>query len=75
MPRPVRRVCVYCGASPGRNPAYAEAARQLGAGLAEGGLELVYGGGTDGIMGVVAQSVLAHGGHVTGIIPTFLRHQ
>jgi hypothetical protein len=71
-PRVIRNVCVYCGSSPGRNPAYAEAARTFGRLLAESHVGLVYGGGGLGLMGEIAQSVLAHGGRVTGIIPEFL---
>jgi uncharacterized protein (TIGR00730 family) len=68
----IRSVCVYCGSGPGRNPAYAAAARHLGKALAKAGIGLVYGGGSLGLMGEVAKSTLKHGGHVTGIIPTFL---
>jgi uncharacterized protein (TIGR00730 family) len=68
----IRNVCVYCGSNPGINPAYAQAASRLGQSLAESGIGLVYGGGGRGLMGEVARSVLAHGGHVTGIIPSFL---
>jgi hypothetical protein len=68
----VRSVCVYCGSGTGRNPAFAEAARSFGASLAAAGVGLVYGGGSLGLMGEVARAVLAHGGHVTGIIPEFL---
>jgi uncharacterized protein (TIGR00730 family) len=68
----IRNVCVYCGSNPGINPAYAQAASRLGQSLAESGVGLVYGGGGRGLMGEVARSVLAHGGHVTGIIPSFL---
>jgi uncharacterized protein (TIGR00730 family) len=71
-PRPIRNVCVYCGSSPGHNPAYVAAARSLGRLLAESGIGLVYGGGGLGLMGEIAQMVLAHGGRVTGIIPEFL---
>ncbi len=67
-----RNVCVYCGSGLGLNPAYAEAARTLGANLAVNGIGLVYGGGSLGLMGEVARATLAHGGRVTGIIPTFL---
>lgn len=69
---PARKLCVYCGSGPGRNPAYAEAARVLGRNMAEAGIGLVYGGGSLGLMGEVARSVIAAGGHVTGIIPEFL---
>jgi uncharacterized protein (TIGR00730 family) len=70
--RPVRSICVYCGSSPGRNPAYTEAAKSLGRLMAESGIGLVYGGGGLGLMGEVARAVLAGGGRVTGIIPAFL---
>ena len=68
----IRSVCVYCGSRPGNDPAYVEAAKALGRSIAENDLGLVYGGGTKGIMGAVAQAVLEAGGHVTGIIPEFL---
>jgi uncharacterized protein (TIGR00730 family) len=70
--RPIRNICVYCGSNPGINPAYAETARTFGRLIAEAGIGLVYGGGGLGLMGEVARTVLAHGGHVTGIIPEFL---
>jgi uncharacterized protein (TIGR00730 family) len=69
---PARKLCVYCGSGSGRNPAYLAAARQLGKDLAEAGIGLVYGGGSLGLMGEVARSVLENNGHVTGIIPEFL---
>jgi uncharacterized protein (TIGR00730 family) len=65
----MRRVCVFCGSSHGVRPAYAEAARVLGHTLVTRGLGLVYGGGNVGLMGVVADAVLAAGGDVTGVIP------
>jgi uncharacterized protein (TIGR00730 family) len=65
-------VCVFCGSGPGRNPAYIAGARDLGAALAINGIGLVYGGGSNGLMGEVARSVQAHGGRVLGIIPEFL---
>jgi uncharacterized protein (TIGR00730 family) len=68
----IRTVCVYCGSGPGTEPAYMEAAREFGRLLAADGVGLVYGGGSRGLMGAVATSVLDHGGHVTGIIPEFL---
>jgi uncharacterized protein (TIGR00730 family) len=70
--RRVRNVCVYCGSNVGRNPAYAAAARALGATMARERIGLVYGGGGLGLMGELARTVLAHGGRVTGIIPAFL---
>jgi uncharacterized protein (TIGR00730 family) len=63
------RICVFCGSTAGGRPAYAEAARAVGRVLAEGGHELVYGGGNVGLMGIVADAMLAAGGEVTGVIP------
>ncbi len=65
----MKRVCVFCGSSPGTRPVYAEAARSMGRLLAERGIGLVYGGGRVGLMGEVADAVLAAGGEVTGVIP------
>jgi uncharacterized protein (TIGR00730 family) len=65
----VNRVCVFCGASSGRLPAYADAARAFGTALAGRGLGLVYGGGRVGLMGAVADAALAAGGEVVGVIP------
>ncbi|PZW37854.1 hypothetical protein C8P66_1395 [Humitalea rosea] len=71
-PTPLRRVCVFCGASPGLRPIYAEAARALGQAIAARGLGLVYGGGHVGLMGIVADAALAAGAPVTGVIPEAL---
>jgi uncharacterized protein (TIGR00730 family) len=68
----LQNICVYCGSGSGRNPAFADAARELGRLLASQRVGLVYGGGSLGLMGEIARSVLDHGGHVTGIIPGFL---
>ncbi len=68
MPQ-LRRICVFCGSSSGTEPAFTEAAADLGRALAERSIELVYGGGATGMMGTVADAVLGHGGHVIGIIP------
>jgi uncharacterized protein (TIGR00730 family) len=68
----INTICVYCGSGAGVNPAYGEAARELGRILAEEGIGLVYGGGSLGLMGETARSVIRHGGRVTGIIPAFL---
>ena len=68
----IRKICVYCGSGPGTDPAFVEAARELGATLAREKVGLVYGGGAVGIMGAIAMSVLDHGGNLTGIIPEFL---
>jgi uncharacterized protein (TIGR00730 family) len=65
----VRRLCVFCGSSPGRDPRHAVAATALGRLLAARGIGLVFGGGSVGLMGVVADAVLAGDGDVTGVIP------
>ena len=70
--RMVSSICVYGGARPGDDPAHREAAASLGKSMAAKGIRLVFGGGSVGLMGVVADAVLAAGGHVTGVIPTFL---
>jgi uncharacterized protein (TIGR00730 family) len=69
---PLRRVCVFCGASPGRDPRYAGVARSVGEALARRGIELVYGGSAAGLMGAVADGALAAGVRVTGVIPAGL---
>ena len=66
---PIRSVCVYCGAHLGHHPNYAATAARFGQLLAQQGLELIYGGGNIGLMGVVADAALQAGGRVTGIIP------
>ncbi len=68
-------VTVFCGSSPGTDPAYAAAAAALGQGLAARNMKLVFGGGNVGLMGVVAGAALSAGAHVTGIIPEFLRQR
>ena len=68
----ITTVCVYCGSGPGTNPHFVEAAIALGKSFAENRIRLVYGGGSIGLMGALATSVLDHGGSVTGIIPDFL---
>ena len=68
----INAVCVYCGSSPGTEPAFIEAARTFGKILAENSVRLIYGGGSVGLMGALAEAVLQHGGEVTGIIPEFL---
>jgi uncharacterized protein (TIGR00730 family) len=68
----INAVCVYCGSSPGTEPDFVAAARKLGKILAENGIRLIYGGGSVGLMGALAESVLEHGGTITGIIPEFL---
>jgi len=71
-PVPSLRLCVYCGTNTGASPAYLEAAVDLGAAMAARGIGLVYGGGRVGLMGAVADSVLAAGGNVAGVIPQSL---
>ncbi|MBT2557072.1 TIGR00730 family Rossman fold protein [Hymenobacter sp. ISL-91] len=68
----MKSVAVYCGSATGTNPAYQQQAVEMGRLLAERDLTLVYGGGRVGLMGVVADSVLAHGGQVVGVIPDFM---
>jgi uncharacterized protein (TIGR00730 family) len=68
----IKCICVYCASGPGTNPAFVDSARRLGRILAENHIRLVYGGGSVGLMGALAESVLDHGGEVTGVIPDFL---
>ncbi len=69
----IRKICVYCGSGEGENPVFKQAAYAFGAEMAKHNIGLVYGGGNLGLMGTIARSVLEHGGHVTGIIPAFLK--
>jgi uncharacterized protein (TIGR00730 family) len=66
------RLCVFCGSNAGAVPAFADAAARLGSALASRGIGLVYGGGNVGLMGILADSVVEHGGEVIGVIPAFL---
>ena len=68
MPR-IRAICVFCGSSPGDDPAFVAAAEALGRAVATSGRALVYGGSKTGLMGAVADAALAAGGRVTGVIP------
>jgi uncharacterized protein (TIGR00730 family) len=68
----IKNICVYCGSSAGSDPRFVEAADALGASMAAAGIGLVFGGGEDGLMGRIAHAVINNGGHVVGIIPTFL---
>jgi uncharacterized protein (TIGR00730 family) len=68
----INALCVYCGSSPGTDPAFVESAQSFGKVMAENGIRLVYGGGSTGLMGAVAQAVIDNGGQATGIIPEFL---
>jgi uncharacterized protein (TIGR00730 family) len=65
----MKRICIFCGSSPGHNPAYAQAARTIGRALAERQVALVFGGGRVGLMGAVADACLEAGGEVIGVIP------
>lgn len=68
----MRSICVFCGSSSGHEAAYASAAASLGDFLAREGVELVWGGGNVGLMGIVADSALAAGGRALGVIPSFM---
>ena len=68
----IGRLCVYCGSSDGADERYRAAAAELGAGLARAGIRLIFGGGKNGMMGVLADAVLNAGGTVLGVIPSFL---
>jgi uncharacterized protein (TIGR00730 family) len=68
----MRSVCVFCGSSAGNDPRFAQTASEFGALLAKEGITLVYGGGHVGLMGILADSVLANGGKVIGVIPRAL---
>jgi uncharacterized protein (TIGR00730 family) len=69
----MKRICVFCGSSPGANPVYLEAAREVGRTLARRGIGVVYGGGSVGLMGAVADAALGEGGEVIGVIPRALQ--
>jgi uncharacterized protein (TIGR00730 family) len=68
----IKSICVYCASGPGNNPAFMDAAKKFGRILGENSIRLVYGGGSVGLMGALAESVIEHGGAVTGVIPDFL---
>ena len=70
---PIKSLCVYCGSSAGVDSRYGDAARELGDCLAKAGIELIFGGGRVGLMGVLSDAVLEAGGRVVGIIPRPLR--
>jgi len=67
-----KRLAVFCGSKPGKDPLYITHAKELGKLMAQNGIELIYGGGSVGLMGAVADAVMANGGRVTGIIPEVL---
>ena len=68
----MKSICVYCGANPGTLPIYRESAMRLGQLLAKARVQIVYGGGNVGLMGIIADAALAEGGHVLGVIPESL---
>lgn len=68
----INNICVYCGSSPGKNPAYLQAAKSLAESLCDRGIGLVYGGAAIGVMGTVADAVLEGGGKAVGVIPKSL---
>ncbi|MCP4294512.1 MAG: TIGR00730 family Rossman fold protein, partial [Proteobacteria bacterium] len=68
----MKRICVFCGSSPGGRPEYSAAAESMGRLLAERDIGLVYGGGKVGLMGLIAKAVLKNGGKVIGVIPEAL---
>ncbi len=68
----MKSILVYCGANPGKDPIYSETAIRLGKEMVKRGMRLIYGGGSLGLMGTIANTVLAEGGEVVGIIPDFL---
>lgn len=72
MAEPAFSVCVYCGSKPGNLPAFAQSAEMVGRWIGQHGGQLVYGGGRNGLMGIVANATLAAGGRVVGVIPRAL---
>ena len=75
MKSPAFSVCVYCGSRPGSQTAFAAAAQEVGQWIGQHGGQLVYGGGNNGLMGLVAQATLDHGGRVVGVIPKALEQR
>jgi len=72
MPKPAFSLCVYCGSRPGNSPGFAAMARDVGTWIGQHGGQLVYGGGHNGLMGIIADAALAAGARVVGVIPTAL---
>ena len=68
----IKKICVYCGSSPGKSPAYSVAAKNIAKALCDREIGLVYGGGAIGVMGAVADAVLEAGGEAIGVIPKSL---
>lgn len=71
----MKRLCVFCGSNPGKRPEYEQAAEELGALLAAAGINLVYGGGSVGLMGRTASKVIEAGGEATGVIPAYINRK
>jgi uncharacterized protein (TIGR00730 family) len=71
----MQSICVFCGSSSGADPAYVDAAQELGRLLADEGITLIYGGACVGLMGAVADAVLSAGGKAVGVLPDFLRRK
>ncbi len=71
----IKSICVYCGSSAGASPMYAQAARALAQEMVADNIALVYGGASVGLMGIIADEVLRHGGEATGVIPSALREK
>ena len=69
----MKKICVYCASSPKAAELYKQSARDIGAILVDEGYELIYGGGSIGLMGALADSVLGKGGKITGVIPEFMQ--
>jgi uncharacterized protein (TIGR00730 family) len=72
MAERMKRLCVFCGSSPGNSAAFTTVARELGETIAARGIELIYGGAHVGLMGVVADAALGRGGKVIGVLPRFM---
>lgn len=68
----MKNICVFCGSSKGNDPQFADAAKSLGKQLADNDIKLIFGGGKVGLMGTIADEVLANGGKAIGVIPDFL---
>jgi uncharacterized protein (TIGR00730 family) len=75
MEKRFEKICVFCGSREGKRPRYVEEAKHLGRLLAQREIHLVYGGGSIGLMGTIADAVIAEGGHVIGVIPEKLAHK
>ena len=68
----MKKICVFCGSNPGKNPIYIDFAVKLGEYMARNSISLVYGGGNFGLMGAISTAMMEYGGHVTGVIPELI---